>query len=552
MSALRRFAPVFAQSKGRFVLTLALSLLTLLSGAALLALSGWFLTSAFLATAAVSFNLFGPSSAVRGLSLVRILSRYGEKLVGHDATLRTLGHIRAETFRTAIPRFGTLRKELTRGDLVQRLTADVEALDVIFLLAIGPMVTGLLAGGALALALVFLLPGAALAYALAFGLATVAVPLALARASREPGAQGIEALASLRGNLIDAIDGQADLHLFGAIPDARQRLESGARHLSASRRWLAAQSALATGAIHLLSGAALIGVLMPGLAALRGGQIGGPVLVGLVLAVLGSFEAVAGTVRSVARLGTSRAAAERLDALADLPETLATPARPAALPAGATLSLREVSFAPRGARPVLDGASLALKAGERIALTGPSGCGKSTLLAIAMGLLRPDRGRVEIAGQDMARMGFETLRQRVTLLEQDAPVFLGTIAENLRIGRSDATDDELWDALRRARLHSFVANLPQELETPLGEGGRTLSAGQARRLVLARALLSPAPILLLDEPTSGLDPETEQAFLLDLAEATEGRSVILATHANLPDGAMDRVLHLHHCHLTSI
>ncbi len=552
MSALRRFAPVFAQSKGRFVLTLALSLLTLLSGAALLALSGWFLTSAFLATAAVSFNLFGPSSAVRGLSLVRILSRYGEKLIGHDATLRTLGHIRAETFRAAIPRFGTLRKELTRGDLVQRLTADVEALDVIFLLAIGPMVTGLLAGGALALALVFLLPGAALAYALTFGLATVAVPLALARASREPGSQGIEALASLRGTVIDAIDGQADLRLFGAIGEARQRLESGARHLSASRRWLAAQSALAAGAIHLLSGAALIGVLMPGLAALRGGQIGGPVLVGLVLAVLGSFEAVAGTVRSVARLGASRAAAERLDALAHLPQTLATPARPAMLPAGASLSLQGVFFAPRGARPILDGASLALKAGERIALTGPSGCGKSTLLALAMGLLRPDRGRVEIAGQDMARIPFETLRQRVTLLEQDAPVFLGTIAENLRIGRSDATDDELWDALRRARLRSFVATLPQGLETPLGEGGRTLSAGQARRLVLARALLSPAPILLLDEPTSGLDPETEQAFLLDLAEATEGRSVILATHANLPDGAMDRVLHLHHGHLTSI
>ena len=176
MKAIRRFAPLFLRHRGRFLLALALSLATLLAGAALLALSGWFLTAAFLNTAAMSFNLFGPSSAVRGLSLLRILSRYGEKLVGHDATLRVLAEIRAHVFREAMPRSGALRRGLKRGDLVSRLTGDVDALDVVFLLAIGPMATGLLAGGLTALALALLLPGAALAYGAAFLGATVLVP----------------------------------------------------------------------------------------------------------------------------------------------------------------------------------------------------------------------------------------------------------------------------------------------------------------------------------------------------------------------------------------
>ncbi len=552
MKAIRRFAPLFLARRSQFLAALLLSLATLLAGAALLALSGWFLTAAFLTTAALGFNLFGPSSAVRGLSLLRILSRYGEKLVGHDATLRVLSDIRAHVFREAMPRFAALRRDLTRGDLVQRLTGDVEALDVVFLLAVGPMVTGLCAGGLTFAVLLFTLPGAAPFYGAAFLAATVLVPLALARAARAPGAATIAAAARLREAALDTIEGQADLRLFAAMGAARQRFAERADALGRARRALAARSALATAAIHILSGAALIGTLLPGLAALQRGAIGAPLLVGLTLAVLGSFEAVAGTVRSVARLGASVAAAERLDALSRLSPGAPEPVAPVPLPEAGALSLRGVRFGHRAERPILAGLDLDLHLGERIAIEGPSGCGKSTLLSLLVRLEVPTAGRIAIGGQAIERVASAELRRRVMLLEQDAPVFLGTVADNLRIGRPDADEDALWEALDRARLADFVASLPAGLETWLGEGGRTLSVGQARRLVLARALLSPAAILLLDEPTSGLDPETESAFFRDLPKALAGRSVLLATHARLPAGVVDRVLRLDQGRLTPL
>ena len=129
-------------------------------------------------------------------------------------------------------------------------------------------------------------------------------------------------------------------------------------------------------------------------------------------------------------------------------------------------------------------------------------------------------------------------------MRQDTPVFLGTIRDNLAIGDADASEDQMHEALSSARLDEFVAALPDGLDTWLGESGRTLSAGQARRLCLARTLLSPAKILLLDEPTSGLDRETELAFLTDLRTATRARTLVLVTHAALPDGVVDRVMRL--------
>ena len=132
----------------------------------------------------------------------------------------------------------------------------------------------------------------------------------------------------------------------------------------------------------------------------------------------------------------------------------------------------------------------------------------------------------------------------MALLSQDSPVFIDTIRNNLRIARALADDEAIWDALKAARLDQFVATLPEGLDTVLGEAGRTLSAGQMRRLCLARTLLSDAPIILLDEPTNALDRATEVAFFETLTEATKGRTVIMVTHADIPDGTVDRVLEM--------
>lgn len=544
MTALLFFRPLFERHAGRFLATLLLSLATLAAGAALLGISGWFLTGAALTTAAAGFNLFGPSSAIRGLSLARISARYGEKLLGHDATLRVLADIREWLFRRLLPTGLAADRGLRHGDRVSRLTADVDALDSAFLVAVGPVVTGLALGAALSAILFVLIPAAGIVYAASMAAAALVVPAVLVLTNRRVGAAAVAASAAARCIVLDGIEGHADLVAFGASAEAQQDLAGAVRRLGAARRRLAAGSAAAAAAVQILSGVALIGVLVCGIEALREGRVGGPLLVGLLLAVLGSFEAAGSIVRSLSQLGMAAAAAERLHALGTGIPAVQDSATPRPLPAGTGLAFAGVVYGHDPDRPVLDGLCLSVRAGSRVAIVGESGSGKSTLLALLLRLADPQAGVVLVAGCDIRDVAQAELHARVALLEQNAPVFLGTIRDNLLIGRADAGEDALWAALERARLGEFVRDLPAGLETALGEAGRTLSAGQARRLCLARTLLSPAGIIALDEPTSGLDRETELAFFRDLGPATAGRTVLLATHAALPDGTVDRTLRL--------
>ncbi|WP_210485333.1 thiol reductant ABC exporter subunit CydC [Microvirga antarctica] len=544
MTALWYFRPLFRRHAGRMAWTLLLTMLTLAAGIALLGVSGWFLTAAALSTAAVSFNLFGPSSLIRGLSLVRILSRYGEKLVGHDTTLRLLADLRGWLFASLFPRVPYAARDLRHGDLVSRLTADVDSLDTVFLVAIGPVVTALALGSAMAVLLFSLIPGAGLIYGLALLAAILIVPTVLVGVTRQRGREAVSASAETRMAVIDGIDGHSDLIAFGQTAAARAAFASATDRLALARRQVGSAGAWAAGAVQGLAGVSLLGVTAFGIGALRDGVLSGPVLVGLLLGVIASFEATAAIVRSIAKLGASMAAAERLKAIAIGRPPIADPVRPVPLPDGSTVTFSNVTFGHDSARPVLRGLDLTVPAGGRVAILGPSGSGKSTLLALLLRLQDPQGGSVSVAHTDIRAVAQRDLHRRVALLSQDTPVFLGTIRENLLIGRAEATDADLWHALDAARLADFVRGTAEGLDALVGETGRTLSAGQARRLCLARTLLSEAPVLAFDEPTAGLDRETEAEFLSDLARATRGRTILLSTHAGLPEGAVDRAYRL--------
>ncbi|MFC7538623.1 ATP-binding cassette domain-containing protein [Siccirubricoccus deserti] len=168
--------------------------------------------------------------------------------------------------------------------------------------------------------------------------------------------------------------------------------------------------------------------------------------------------------------------------------------------------------------------------GARLALLGPSGAGKSSLAALLLKLAAPQEGRITLGGVDLANLPADAVRRRIACLTQDARLFDDSIAANLRIAAPTAPDAALWRALDRAGIGELVRTLPDGLATGCGEGGARFSGGQARRLALARVLLSAAPVLILDEPTAGLDAETERAFLETLETVTAGRSVILITH----------------------
>jgi ATP-binding cassette subfamily C protein CydC len=209
------------------------------------------------------------------------------------------------------------------------------------------------------------------------------------------------------------------------------------------------------------------------------------------------------------------------------------------VPKKAALEFHEVDFHwPGEARGVLEHASLRIAPGQRIALYGDSGAGKSSLLALALRLCDPQDGAVRYGGIDVREFRQADWHDRIAWLPQDAPVFAGSVRDNLRIGAPAADDARLWDALSQVKMEAAIRALPDGLGAWIGENGATLSAGQSRRIALARALLRETPLLLLDEPTEGLDADTANELLLDLVAASGSRSLLMVSHDQLPDGVV--------------
>ena len=549
MSSIRTFLPLFSRQMGWMALALLLPLMAVGAGIGLLGSSGWFLTAAALSTAGAGFNIFGPSAAVRGFSFLRILARYFEKMAGHDGTLRLLSNLRGWLFARLFPLVPLNDRDSRHGDLVSRLTADVDALDTVFLVAIGPILSSVVVGMGMTIALSLLLPGVAWCYGLAFAGAVALVPAGVLAASRRAGARVVEETSALRVATLDALDGHADLIAFGALDAATTSFRDVATSLARTRDIPMTVAAAGAAGVQLAMGAAVVGALLLGLPALADGTISAPLYVGLLLAIMASFEPTLVLVRAIGKLAVAGAAAERLDRIATREPAIAEPLHAAPLPAGSTIVYHDIGFSYPESRRVLDHLDLAIPVGGRIAIVGESGSGKSTLLKLLLRLADPQQGRVTIAGADIRTVPLAALHARVALLSQDAPVFHDTIRNNLLVGRPDATDADLWAAVEAGQL---VRALPKGLDAVVGETGRTLSAGQARRLCLARTLLSGAEIFAFDEPTSGLDPENEQAFFAALAKAAPGRTLLIVTHAALPPGIVDRTYRMNEGVLTLV
>ena len=264
-----------------------------------------------------------------------------------------------------------------------------------------------------------------------------------------------------------------------------------------------------------------------------------------VFLILAVFEAVAGLPRAGALAGHATTAAGRVLAAAEAPPPAPDPLSPAAAPTGSALRFEGVHFAWDPARgKVFDGMTLEVPPGARVALLGPSGAGKSSLAALALKVAQPQSGRILLGGVDIASLNAADVRARIGWLSQATHLFDDSIRNNLLLARPDAEDGALWAALDAAQIGAMVRLLPDGLDTWVGESGARFSGGQGRRLALARALLSEAPILILDEPCAGLDADTERAFLATLNEAAPGRSLILIAHRLTGVERLDRIFRL--------
>lgn len=527
------------------LLAVALMLLTLVAGIGLLGVSGGFLTAAALTYGTLgTFNFFTPSAGIRGLTLARIVSRYLEKLLGHDTMLRIARDLRSWFFARALRLGPAQLGRLRTGELLSRLLDDIDAVDGLLLRATGPLLALLLVG-LLGLGVVAWLHPPAAAWLC--GIALLVAVLVPARVAWRRGAE--EATRArlregLRARLHELFEGGADLAALSATHNWLARLEAdvdAAAQVERGRRRRLADAQ----AVHGLAVAiGLVGLLWLVADAHVAAALPAAHGAAIFFIAIGLFEAFAGAGLAWQSLLAARASIARLDAVAGTAPAVVDPPAPAAVPARGALQFENVHFAwTPGSRNVLDGLALAVEPGERVAISGDSGAGKSTLAALLLRSAVPDRGQVRWGGVDLQAMAQDRWYARIAWLPQNAPVFAGSVRENLDFGAPDADDADLWAVLARVRLKGWAERIGG-LDAWVGEAGVTMSAGQARRLALARALLRDAPLVLLDEPTEGLDHDTADALLRELPALLAGRSLLLITHGALPEGVVDRHLWL--------
>ncbi|OOW83334.1 ABC transporter ATP-binding protein [Xanthomonas campestris pv. vitiswoodrowii] len=538
-----RLRDVFGRHAWRLLLSAVLVLVTMLAGVGLLGLSGSFLTAAALAGVAgmgTGFNFFSPSAGIRALTFARIVSRYGEKLIGHDATLRIARDLRVWFFRRALPLTPGRLSATRTGDLLARLMSDIGEVDGLSVRALAPLAAllGIWLGGVVAAALIYL-PAASLLLVLGVLIGGL-VPWQVARGGAQREQLRAQQRTTLRTQAFEGLEGAADLAAVDAQGAWLQRSDAAAAAVTGGDR-IQRRRLITGNLLHALCGGlGLAGMLWLALGAAERGLIAAELAAGLVFLTMALLEVWAGAGLALQALQSARVAAGRLQAIVDQAPSVSDPAHAIDVPRTCTLQLQQVSFAwPGSVRPVLHALDLILAPGERIAISGDSGSGKSTLSALLLRLWDPQAGQLRYAGIDLRHVAQAQWHRRIAWLPQNAPVFAGSVRDNLLIGDATADDAALWQVLEQVRLGAW-ASANDGLDTWVGENGATLSAGQARRLALARALLRDAPILLLDEPTDGLDVDTADALLRDLAAALGERSLAMITHDALPPGVVQR------------
>ena len=524
-AALRRCISMLQVSRSGFALSLLLGVTALGAAIALGGTAAWLIARAsqqppvlYLTVAATSVRLFGVS---------RALARYLSRLASHKVALTGMDNLRNNLYDELAAAPGTKLSTLRRGDLMTRAGADVDEVGNVVVKTLLPALVAAIVGVGTVGVITIISPAAGIILALSLVVSGIIAPALIARSVRLAESQGADARTDIAATSLAILEGATELSMAGTLKRARRSLDRAEGELSAALARSARLSAFARGLDVCAMGVAVIGALLIGIPQTTSGALAQVLLAVVVLVPLSSFEGVAELTPAAAQLVRSAQAARRICSLLDEE----APAQPHDVPEGPTvIEARDLAIGWPGGPTLVTGISLTLRPGSSLAIVGPSGIGKTTLLATLTGIIPPKSGSALINGVPAWGADRDQLTSRITMTAEDAHVFATTIYENLRVARASLTRDEASELLARAGLAQWVQSLPDGLDTVIGSGGTTVSGGERRRLLMARALAAPAPIMAVDEASEHLDAATADRLMETLLTRSPDRATLVVTH----------------------
>ena len=524
-AALRRCISMLDVSRSGFALSLLLGVTALSAAIALGGTAAWLIARAsqhppvlYLTVAATSVRLFGVS---------RALARYLSRLASHKVALTGMDSLRNNLYDVLAAAPGTKLSTLRRGDLMTRAGADVDEVGNVVVKTLLPGLVAAIVGVGTVGVITIISPAAGIILAISLVVSGVIAPVLIARSVRLAESQGADARTDIAATSLAILEGATELFMAGTLERARRSLSESEAALSAALARSARLSAFARGLDVCAMGVAVIGALLIGIPQTTSGVLAQVLLAVIVLVPLSAFEGVAELTPAAAQLVRSAQAATRICSLLDEE----APAQPHDIPEGPTvIEARDLAIGWPGGPTLATGISLTLRPGSSLAIVGPSGIGKTTLLATLTGIIPPKSGSALINGVPAWGADRDQLTSRITMTAEDAHVFATTIYENLRVARASLTRDEASELLSRAGLAQWVQSLPDGLDTVIGSGGTTVSGGERRRLLMARALAAPAPIMAVDEASEHLDAATADRLMETLLTRSPDRATLVVTH----------------------
>jgi len=526
------------------VLSVLLGAATTLAGVGLFGASAYLIayaalhpSIAVLQVAIVSVRLFG---------ILRAVFRYLERLVSHSVNFHLLARLRVAYFRALEPLTPARLSGTHSGELLAAAISDVNTLENFYVRAAAPPLSAMLVAVGVTFFTARFDPTMALFLSCGLFISGLILPVWAYNNNRRNGEMLIKTRTELQQRLVDGLQSMGELQVYACEEAYFDQLSSLEAILNRAQRRMGWGTAITAAGNIMLPALTAWAMLISGTLAVRAGDYSGIILAVLILVALGSFEAFTPLSAAAVQLRSTLEAGSRLFERMDQTSAVEEPAQPVH-PTGYDLEMTGVSFAYRDdTEPALVDLNFSLPQGRKIAILGSSGAGKSTIFNLLLRFWDPDHGVICLGGYDLRNISTETLRGYFGWMSPSGYVFSGSVRTNLRMAGATASDEQMITALQTAGLGDWLANLPNGLDTWIGEHGLTISGGERTRLMLAQLLLHDAPIWLLDEPTASLDGQMANRLVEWLTHHAGERSLIWITHDLRGLQAMDEILVLKH------